>query len=119
MGTVSTHQTGRQGEQVAVQHLRQLGMEIVEMNYRFGRGEIDIVARDGDVLVFCEVKARSGNQYGDPEYAITPKKQRQIRRVAEGYLFEHEIRQHRCRFDVVAIRWSQRAPMINYIQNAF
>jgi putative endonuclease len=119
MSTTSTHQEGTRGEQVAVQHLRQLGMEIVEMNYRFGRGEIDIIAHDGDVLVFCEVKSRTGRQYGDPEYSITKKKRRQIRRIAEGYLYEHEIKEQACRFDVVTVRWLGNKPEINYIRNAF
>ena len=116
---VNTHQAGIECEGVAVQHLRQLGMQIVETNYRYGRGEIDIVARDGEVLVFCEVKSRTNDRYGDPEYALTPKKRQQIRRVAEGYLFEHEIKDHACRFDVVAIRWTRAVPTINYIRNAF
>jgi putative endonuclease len=115
----STHQEGARGEQVAVQHLRQLGMEIVELNYRFGRGEIDIIALDGEVLVFCEVKSRTGLQFGDPEYAITTNKQRQIRRIAEGYLYQHEIKGQACRFDVITVRWLGNNPEINYIRNAF
>ena len=119
MVALNTHRAGTAGEEVAALHLRELGMEIVEMNYRFGRGEIDIIAHDGEVLVFCEVKSRTGKQYGDPEFAITPKKQRQIRRVAEGYLYEHEIKEQACRFDVVAIRWLGNKPQINYIRNGF
>lgn len=119
MDAGSTYLKGTRGEQIALQYLRELGIEIVETNYRFGRGEIDIIAQDGDVLVFCEVKSRTGEQFGDPEYAITPKKQRKIRRVAEGYLFEREIKQQACRFDVVTIRWLSNKPVINYIRNAF
>ena len=116
---VSTKEQGNQGERIAMRHLKQLGFEIVEMNYRFGHGEIDIVARDGDTLVFCEVKMRKSDEYGDPEYAITPKKQQQIRKIAQGYLYEHEIKEHLCRFDVVAIRLNRGTPEINYIRNAF
>ena len=116
---VSTRKQGDEGEQIAMRHLKRLGFEIVEMNYHFGHGEIDIVAKDGDTLVFCEVKTRKSDEYGDPEYAITPRKQQQIRKVALGYLVEHEIKDQECRFDVVAIRMFGGPPKINYIKNAF
>jgi len=116
---VSTKEQGNKGEQIARQHLKLLGFEIVEMNYRFGHGEIDIIAKDGDTLVFCEVKMRKSEEYGDPEYAITSNKQKQIRKIAQGYLYEHEIREQDCRFDVVAIRMKRSTPEINYIKNAF
>lgn len=119
MQTTGSVATGNKGETIAMQHLKKLGFEILEMNYRFRHGEIDIIARDGETLVFCEVKMRLGDQFGDPEYAITQKKQRQIRKTAEGYLYEHELHQQDCRFDVVAIRMSRGAFDINYIRNAF
>lgn len=115
----STKEQGNKGEQIAKLHLKHLGFEIVEMNYRFGHGEIDIIAKDGDTLVFCEVKMRKSDEYGDPEYAITPNKQKQIRKIAQGYLYEHEIKEQDCRFDVVAIRMKRGTPEINYIRNAF
>ncbi|MEK9136049.1 MAG: YraN family protein [Bacteroidota bacterium] len=116
---VSTKASGNKGELIAMHHLKRLGFEIVEMNYRFRRGEIDVVAKDGDTLVFCEVKMRENDEFGDPAYAITPKKQQQIRKVALGYLFEHELKEQDCRFDVVAIKMSRGTPEINYIRNAF
>jgi putative endonuclease len=116
---VSTKEQGNKGEQIARQYLKRLGFEIVGMNYRFGHGEIDIIAKDGDTLVFCEVKMRKSDEYGDPEYAITPNKQKQIRKIAQGYLYEHEIREQDCRFDVVAIRMKRGTPEINHIRNAF
>jgi putative endonuclease len=119
LSKTTTKQTGNKGEQVAMQHLQQQGLEIVQMNYRFGHGEIDIVARDGEVLVFCEVKTRYNDEFGAPEYAITLKKQQQLRRIAQAYLFDHEIREVDCRFDVVAIRMKGNQPEINYIKNAF
>ena len=119
MGTQNTKSAGNKGELLAMSHLKQSGFEIVEMNYRFGHGEIDIIARDGKVLVFCEVKTRYSDEFGDPEYAITPKKQQQIRRIAQGYFFEHEIKEQACRFDVVAIRVRGNIHQINHIRNAF
>jgi putative endonuclease len=110
---------GRAGESFAQSFLTGLGFTIVETNYRFGKGEIDIIARDGDVLVFCEVKTRERDQFGPPEYALTLRKQLQIRKVAAGYLFEHELAEQECRFDVIAIRMVGGRPEINHIWNAF
>lgn len=115
----STATKGSWGEEIARKHLLNIGMQIIETNYRYGHEEIDIVARDGDVLVFCEVKARTTDKYGEPEYAITPSKQKRIRRVALAYLVEKEIKNQDCRFDVVAIKGSGPKAEIRYISNAF
>jgi len=112
--------TGSYGEEFACKFLKQLGYEIVEQNYQFGHGEIDIIAKDGDVLVFAEVKYRTNLEYGEPEYAITKPKQSQIKKIAEAYLYEHEILDQNCRIDVVAIlHFKGTAPRINHIINAF
>lgn len=110
---------GRTGEDLAANHLALMGMEIVERNYRFGHAEIDIIARDGGTLVFCEVKARASKRFGDPLYAITPRKQAQIRHVASGYLFEHQIGRQSCRFDVITVRFVAGRPVLTYLRNAF
>jgi putative endonuclease len=119
MPKAGTKGVGDQGELIAKKHLQSLGFEILEMNYRFGRGEIDIIAKDGDYLVFCEVKTRYNDEFGDPAFAITQRKQQQIRKIARGYLYEHEIKEQDCRFDVVAIGMKGNDPHINYIKNAF
>lgn len=110
---------GTRGEHLALDHLQALGMEVIQKNYRFGRGEIDLVAMDGEVLVFCEVKSRSNNRFGEPEYAVTRRKQQQIRRVAQGYLFQHQITDQACRFDVILIQHTATGPEIRYVRNAF
>ena len=116
----STRQSGDEGEEIAKQHLLKLGFQIIETNYHYGKGgEIDIIAKDGDVLVFCEVKMRRNDEYGDPEFAITMKKQAQLRKIAAAYLYERDIDDMECRFDVVAIKKYGRKPEINYIPNAF
>lgn len=115
----STRASGDEGEQIAQQFLAARGFQILEMNYRYGKGEIDIVCMDGDVLVFCEVKMRKTDQYGDPEYAITPRKQAQVRKIAAAYLYEHDIEDQECRFDVVAIKRIGGIQEVNYIPNAF
>jgi putative endonuclease len=115
----STKARGDLGEEMATRFLRSLGFEIVETRYRHGRAEIDIIAREGDVLVFCEVKVRFSDTYGEPEYAVHRRKQTQIRRAAEGYLFEHGIEEQTCRFDVVAIRQDGANRVIRFYRNAF
>jgi len=94
---------GRLGEDLACDHLRRKGYEIVRRGFRLFRGEIDIVARDAGTLVFVEVKTRADEEFGRPEEAVTPSKQRQIRRVARGYLAAHPGAEAGCRFDVVAV----------------
>lgn len=100
--------------------MRAGGFEIVETGWRFGRGEIDIVARDGPVLVFVEVKTRQGRAFGRPEEAVTAAKQRQIRKIAQAYLVGRRIRGCRCRFDVIAVEIEAgRPPLLRHIPNAF
>jgi putative endonuclease len=111
---------GRSGERAAVDLLRAKRFQIVETGWRFGRGEIDIVARDGPVLVFVEVKTRRGRAFGSPEEAVTAAKQRQIRKIAQAYLVRRRIRGVRCRFDVVAVETEPgRPPVLRHIPNAF
>jgi putative endonuclease len=119
MKTHNKRQAGSAGEQLAMQYLQRLGFDILEMNYQHGHGEIDIIAKEGEFLVFCEVKSRSTDEYGEPEYAITPGKQQQIRKMAHAYLYEHEIREQACRFDVVAIRFRGGTAEIRHVKNAF
>jgi putative endonuclease len=110
---------GPEGELLARDYLAEHGLTIVETNYRFHHGEIDIVAREGDALVFCEVKTRATNTFGPPEAAITRAKQRQIRRLAEAYVVSHRLRDQVCRFDVVAIDWAGILPHLRHIRDAF
>jgi putative endonuclease len=113
-------ETGDRGEQLAVALLKDKNFEIIEQNYRFGHGEIDIIARDKDVLVFVEVKTRKNLEFGPPELAVTKNKQRQIRKIAEMYLVENKITDMDCRMDVIAILLKQNLPPeINHIENAF
>lgn len=95
---------GRHGEELACDHLRRLGYEIVARGFRLFRGEIDVIARDGPTLVFVEVKARADEAFGRPEESVTPGKQRQVRRIAQGYLhMTGEPADTPCRFDVISI----------------
>ncbi len=111
---------GKTSEDLAAEFLAAKGIRIVKRNFHFGRvGEIDIIAEDGQALVFVEVKARSSTLYGTPEEAITSSKQRAIRKVAEGYLYTHGITDRECRFDVIAIRLFSDEPEITHLIAAF
>lgn len=98
-----TRALGRLGEDLACDHLRRKGYEIVGRGFRLRGGEIDIIARDAGTLVFVEVKTRADERFGRPEEAVTPAKQAQIRRIARGYLVAHPGGEAACRFDVVSI----------------
>ena len=92
---------GRYGEDVAARHLAEQGIVVLERNWRCDAGEIDIVGRDGQVLVICEVKTRSGLGYGTPLEAVTPRKVARLRRLAARWLAEREVHPSAVRFDVV------------------
>lgn len=111
---------GRAGERAASAYLRAKRFKIVETGWRFGRGEIDIIALDGPVLVFVEVKTRQSRAFGCPEEAVTAAKQRQLRKIAQAYLVRRRIGNVPCRFDVVAIEAAPPGrPVFRHIMNAF
>ena len=111
---------GRFGEEVAVRHLTGAGLRIVDRNWRCAEGELDIVAEEGDTLVFCEVKTRSGTAFGDPAEAVTAAKSAPIRRLALRWLAAHGIGWHDLRFDVVTVvRRSEGGPLVRHVRNAF
>ena len=100
---MSNSKLGARGEALAALHLVDGGMEIIDRNWRCRYGELDIVARDGDVMVFVEVKTRSGIGYGTPAESVTYAKQLRIRRLALAWLDERGSPWVQLRFDVVAI----------------
>lgn len=116
---VGRRHTGESGESIAVKFLKKNGYQIIEQNYRCKLGEIDIIARDGRVLAFIEVKARRTGDFGGPKWAVTPRKQRKISMVALKYLKETEQMEKKARFDVVAIRLLPGDPDVEIIKNAF
>ena len=121
----TTAEIGRRGEDVAVAHLEAKGYRVLDRNYRFGREEVDVVAfqptpnDDGGMIVFVEVKARSGDGFGPPEAAVDAPKQKAILRVAEAYLHERRLIPSPTRFDVVAVRFGRGEPDVTHFENAF
>ena len=118
-GNDNRRHTGNRGESLAVTALKKRGYKILEQNYRSKLGEIDIIAAEGSVLAFVEVKARQTDQFGDPKEAITPRKQRKISMVALEYLKQTGQMERSARFDVVAVRMSPGQPDVEIIKNAF
>ncbi len=117
--------TGQEGETIAADYLKKRGYKIVEQNFRCSIGEIDLIAWEGETLVFVEVKARSSSQFGGPEGAVTLRKQEKIIRVASAYLQQKKLLTVLCRFDVVAVIKAARplqdgtGVAITLFQNAF
>jgi len=96
-------QFGKDSESLAARHLQKNGYKILEQNYRNKLGEIDIIAKEKGTLVFVEVKARKTHVFGNPKWAVTPKKQRKISMVALYYLKATKQTHVKARFDVVSL----------------
>jgi putative endonuclease len=98
---------GRQGEQLAVEHLRQDGLRVLDRNWRCAEGEIDIVAAERRSLVICEVKTRSSVRYGTPLEAVSRAKRSRLRRLAVCWLIAHGVLFDEIRIDVVGVLRTQ------------
>ena len=101
--TLQRYELGIVGEDLAVDVLTARGYAILERRYRTGHGEIDIIALDGETLVFVEVRAKATAECGTAAESVTREKQRRVVRMAAAYLARHAIVDPQCRFDVVAI----------------
>lgn len=94
---------GEKGEKQAARYLKKKGYKIITANYRCKYGEIDLIARDADMLIFIEVKTRTSTDFGDPASAVDYRKQQQISKVAHHYLITHHNDDVDARFDVISI----------------
>ena len=108
---------GRYGEDLAARHLVESGMTVLERNWRCDLGEIDIVARRGDVLVVVEVKTRATTNFGSPLEGVTPRKAARLRRLAARWLAEHPVKPAEVRIDVIGVVIPHRgAPQVDHVQ---
>jgi len=113
---LNKRETGTVYEAEAADYLIKNGVSILDQNYRIRSGEIDLIGRDGEYLVFFEVKYRRNNQMGEPLLAVTSRKQEQIRKVAKYYLYSHHYRTDvPVRFDCIGIMKDQ----IDWVKNCF
>ena len=110
-------QIGKMGEELAWKFLKKAGYRLLERNYRSGHQEIDLICRDGDYIVFVEVKARSSTRFGTPAASITGRKQAFLRKAALAYLTEQSLTEQPARFDAVEVFLPEG--IVRHIPNAF
>ncbi len=110
---------GKKGEEISAKYLQKKGLEILECNYYTRYGEIDLIVKDGNEIVFVEVKSRKSTKYGEPHEAITKFKQRNLIRTAQSYLKKHKLEEDDWRIDVIGVMFdNEDKPEINHIKNA-
>lgn len=112
---------GAEGEELAARFLTERGMRLVGQGFRCRLGEVDLIAWDGSVLVFCEVKTRRSARCGTPEEAVTRRKQQRLRLLAEAFMAARRLTGAAVRFDVIAVRVSAEdgEPSVRHIPAAF
>jgi putative endonuclease len=116
----TTLELGFLGERIAATYLTDAGLQVLDRNWRCREGELDVVAREGDALVFCEVKTRRGTGYGHPVEAVTPVKQRRLRTLAQRWLAAHDEHAPELRFDVVGVLVRPSRPaLVTHLRAAF
>ncbi|WP_436795444.1 YraN family protein [Actinospongicola halichondriae] len=113
--TVGRQKLGAHGERLAVRRYEAEGYTVVARNWRCNEGELDLVLRGDGVLVFAEVKTRSSDRFGVPAEAVTPAKQRRIRKLAQRFCADSGERARTLRFDVVSVLRGQ----VEIIENCF
>ncbi len=111
-------QTGRQGEDLAATYLANKGYKILRRNWFCPTGELDLIAEDGNTLVFVEVRTRRGDRFGSAEESVTPAKQARLIELAQTYLQEAAVPPQPWRIDVVAVQLERGLPTIRHIENA-
>lgn len=109
---------GKQGENLAIEYYKKQGRTLVATNYRFHKGEVDLIVRDENSLIFVEVKTRKSDYYGSPSLAVSRQKQRQIIKVANAFIQENQLDLD-VQFDVIAIVLNSYETSIEHIPNAF
>ncbi|MCC5912973.1 MAG: YraN family protein [Balneolaceae bacterium] len=116
----TTKEIGDHGEDIAAAYLESKDWLIFDRNYAFEKAEVDIVATDRNYIIFVEVKFRSDTHFGQPEDYITPKKEANIRKAAEAWLYERKMETAIARFDVISIvQKGNDAPQITHFKDAF
>ena len=110
---------GKRGETLALKKIKRLGYKKIIRNYRCPLGEVDLIARDRDTLVFIEIKTRKGRSTDYAKEAVNERKKRQISKVALAYMKSNDCPDAKARFDVVAVSIGRDKPEIEVIKNAF
>ena len=113
-----SNELGKLGEEIATTYLLKQGYFILDVNWRAGRNEIDIIAREKDFLVIIEVKSRRNDTFAEPEEAVTKDKQQSLIRAANIYIFRKNIALE-TRFDIISIIHNKNETRINHLKDAF
>lgn len=114
------HLLGKQGEKLSRDFLKKKGFRILRTNFRNKHGEIDLVAEDGEILVFVEVKTQRKSMFGPPEWKVDWRKQLQLVKVAESFLQTNNLQEKPCRFDVIGITVESGSQHnITHLEDAF
>ena len=116
----TTLELGSLGEHIAATYLTDVGLRVLDRNWRCREGELDIVARDDDAMVFCEVKTRRGVGFGHPVEAVNAAKQRKVRTLAQRWLAAHDEHAPDVRFDVIGVLVRPERPaLVTHLRGAF
>lgn len=111
---------GKAGEEVALKYLKRKKFKIIKKGFRLYKGEIDVIAYDRKTLVFIEVKTRRSRSFGLPEESVTTAKQRQIKKIAQGFMAFNNLENVECRFDVISLIFNKRnGYFIRHFKDAF
>ena len=117
--THATNQFGELGERIAARYLERSGWLIVARRFRSGRRDIDLIVQRGDLIAFVEVKARSGDDFGDPVEAVNHRKQRELTKSAQTWIDRHGRSGEAYRFDVMGILLKERRVFVRHVPGAF
>lgn len=117
--TKATNDFGELGERIAARYLKHSGWQIVARRFRSGRRDIDIIAQHGDLIAFVEVKARTGDDFGDPVEAVNHRKQRELTKSAQTWIDRHGRAGEAYRFDVMGILLKERRVFVRHVAGAF
>lgn len=112
------HEIGKVGEDIAVEYLRKKGYIIIERNFNCKQGEIDIIAKDNNEIVFVEVKTRTNETYGKPKEAVDKTKKKHIYKSAEYYIYQKHVENRPVRIDVIEVYKKEEKYILNHIKQA-
>jgi putative endonuclease len=115
----ATTDFGKHGEDLAASYLTELGFEILHRNFRYGKNEVDIIAKRGGIISFVEVKSRHSLKFGHPLEAVTKAKQREMQKVAMHFISQHAAENWDYRFDAIAVLEQNGGVEITFIEDAF
>jgi putative endonuclease len=119
-GVSTKNELGAHGERIAAAYLTRAGLRVLDRNWRCREGELDLVAREGSAIVFCEVKTRRGTGFGHPVEAVTPRKRGRLRVLAQRWLAAHDEHAPEVRFDVVGVLVRPSGPaVVSHLRAAF